>query len=152
MDDELEEEEFTGFSPSDKGKGKATQEFEDEEQLATVTIVEEFDPDSLRHNPSTTQAVPESSPSDSEVPQTRIPSRSKSSNAGHHSEPRTTKPPAKKSKSQPKKIAYETKAARKATRVKQRARRTEKAELAGGKSSRRRQSNSKGGKGGKKSR
>jgi ribosomal RNA-processing protein 17 len=41
-----------------------------------------------------------------------------------------------KAKKQPKKIKYETSAARKAERVKQRARRTEKAERAGGKAGR----------------
>ncbi|THH05284.1 hypothetical protein EW145_g4908 [Phellinidium pouzarii] len=54
-DDENDNTEFRGFSTFGKGKGKAIQEYEDEEQLATVTVIEEFDPNSLRDMPSTSQ-------------------------------------------------------------------------------------------------
>ncbi|KAJ2996071.1 hypothetical protein NUW54_g7283 [Trametes sanguinea] len=46
------DDEWDGLSDSSKGKGRAREEqeeYEDEEQLATVTVVEEFDPDSLIH-------------------------------------------------------------------------------------------------------
>ncbi|KAI5123950.1 hypothetical protein M0805_006363 [Coniferiporia weirii] len=156
---------FEGFSTSDKGKGKATQEFEDDEQLATVTVIEEFDPDSLRHMSTTYQTSPERLHAHSEgsfaasTPSSKSLSRQdftqhsgvrrevgQPQQAKAHARANSTNIPAKKMP--PKKIAYETKAARKATRQKQRARKTEKAELAGGKP--RRKERGGGGKKGKK--
>ncbi|EJD02979.1 uncharacterized protein FOMMEDRAFT_86142 [Fomitiporia mediterranea MF3/22] len=133
---ESSDEETNKLPQSRKGKGKATQEFEDEEQLATVTIVEEFDPDTLRHMSSTAQNKPGSlsSASESRV-DTRIDSQSR--------------PPPKKAKVQPKRTPYETKAARKAARVKQHSRKLEKANLASRNA--RRKEGGKGGKGGQRS-
>ncbi|KAK7005608.1 nucleolar protein 12-domain-containing protein [Favolaschia claudopus] len=135
VDDLNEDEEWTGISAAvGKGKGKQMEEeYEDEDMLATVTVVEDFDPDTLIHGPP---AVPKSEP--------KIPSSSV--------EPTVTpKEKAERStkKNKPKKIRYETKDARKAQRTKQRARRTEKAELAGGKASRKKGTSKKRGNGGR---
>ncbi|KAL1745683.1 nucleolar protein 12-domain-containing protein [Schizophyllum fasciatum] len=113
-------DELPALGPSGRAKGKQREEFEDEETLATVTVVEDFDPDTLIHGaPDETRERPSPGPSST-------------SNA-----PAKVKPPAKKitlkKASKPKKIKYETNAARKAQTAKQRARHTEKAELAGGK-------------------
>ncbi|KAH8119394.1 nucleolar protein 12-domain-containing protein [Phellopilus nigrolimitatus] len=134
-----EDDEFMGFSSPDKGKGKATQEYEDEEQLATVTVVEEFDPDTLRYMPSTSRNSPEPPQFESEsFPRARTTSDSTGSR-------RKGKPVLKK------KIAYETKAVRKATRQKQRVRKVEKAEFSGGRSKRvQRKETARGGKKGRK--
>ncbi|KAJ3896828.1 nucleolar protein 12-domain-containing protein [Lentinula edodes] len=124
------DQEWQGISdPSDQKE----QEYEDEEVLATVAIVEDFDPDTLLHGPTKTVSDPESS----SVPVVAGPSHRNSSD-----------PAAKLTrKKQPKKVRYQTKDARKSERTKQRARRTEKAELAGGKASRK--NRNAGGKGGK---
>ncbi|PAV18677.1 required for cell viability rrp17 [Pyrrhoderma noxium] len=120
------DDEFSGISDLDKGKEKATQEYEDEEQLATVTVVEEFDPDTLRHPTALSRSSP---PPSNDL-------RKDSSNPKEHTSSTKPKKAVKKTKAESKKIAYETKAARKVARVKQRARKFEKAELAGGKASR----------------
>ncbi|KAK0461191.1 nucleolar protein 12-domain-containing protein [Desarmillaria tabescens] len=114
---ENEEEEWHGIAElSDKQKGKQKeQEYEDERHLATVAVVEDFDPDTLIHGP------PKPAPSvPSELPPTTVP---------------RTKPLSKsKVKS---KVRYQTKGARRVEQTKQHARRREKAELAGGKAARR---------------
>ena len=86
--------------------------------LATVTVVEDFDPDTIIRGPS----KPDHPPIDRLEPK---PSRQPRSSIGHQSS-------LKKKKKPP----YETSDARKRERTKQRARRTEKAELAGGKAAR----------------
>jgi len=108
--------------------------YSDEEQLATVTVVEDFDPSALlllRHDP-VERHQPEERASSTPLPH---------SHSHSHSAPlRPEKVEVDgKGKSGPakKKVRYETKAARKATRATQRARRTEKAERAGGKAARR---------------
>lgn len=108
------DEEWTGISPS---KGKQTEEeYQDEEVLATVTVVEDFDPDSIIHGPPpSTSHLIQSPATTPQVTRDRA----------------TSKKPLKT-----KKIKYETKAERNAEKTKQRARRTEKAELAGGKARR----------------
>ncbi|KAJ3863161.1 nucleolar protein 12-domain-containing protein [Lentinula novae-zelandiae] len=124
------DQEWQGIS--DPGDQKE-QEYEDEEVLATVAIVEDFDPDTLLHGPTKTVSDPESS----SVPVVAGPSHRNSSD-----------PAAKLTrKNRPKKVRYQTKDARKSERTKQRARRAEKAELAGGKASRK--NRNAGGKGGK---
>ena len=113
------DEEWTGISPSsNKGKQKE-EEYQDEEILATVTVVEDFDPDSIIHG-SPTPGARERSPLES------TPTISKS----------TRDTGLSKKRLKGKKVKYETKETRKLERKKQRARRTEKAELAGGKASR----------------
>ncbi|KAJ4483298.1 nucleolar protein 12-domain-containing protein [Lentinula aciculospora] len=96
------------------------QEYEDEEALATVAIIEDFDPDTLLHGPSKIVSDVESSA----LPVEAVSSHQKNRDL------------AATKKIKPKKVRYQTKEARKSERTKQHARRTEKAELAGGKASR----------------
>ena len=113
-----DEEEWIGIQGSSSTK---EQEYEDEEVLATVTVVEDFDLDTLIHGPST-PTEPSTIPAVStSKPHPVIPK---------------TRPTSVKKKVREKKIRYETKDARKVERTKQRVRRKEKAELAGGKGSR----------------
>jgi len=108
-------------------------EYSDEEQLATVTVVEDFDPTVLLYRAATT-----ASDDDAELPAVEVERRPLRSPL--------PPPPGKASRSRSRKddddkkkkvVRYETKAARRATRATQRARRTEKAERAGGKAARR---------------
>ncbi|KAJ3748868.1 nucleolar protein 12-domain-containing protein [Lentinula detonsa] len=125
-----EDQEWQGISDSGEQK---EQEFEDEEVLATVAVIEDFDPDTLLHGPTKTVSDPESPsvPVVAASPHRKnFDSFAKASN-----------------KHKPQKIRYQTKEARKSERTKQRARRTEKAELAGGKASRKKRNA--GGRGGK---
>lgn len=100
-------------------------------------MVEEFDPDSLIHGekptpdanvasdgvPEAPVALPRSKPRPAATP------KSKARPENYKAKPKT--------KSKPRDIKYQTIAARKSDRMKERKRRTEKAELAGGKASRR---------------
>ena len=99
------------------------EEYEDEKMLATVTVVEDFDPDTIIHGPpkSDHAIMARSEPKPK-------PSRQLQSNTSHQ--------PSLEKKSRQRKIPYETSDARKRERAKQRARRSEKAELAGGKATR----------------
>jgi ribosomal RNA-processing protein 17 len=120
------------------------EEYEDEEQLATVTVVEDFDPDTIIHGPP---RIP-SSPGDDESMeyQSRSSTKAKSaSNSATTPSIMTTEPTKAWAKSNlsvktklkmSKKVRYQTKAERGLEKKKQRARRTEKAERAGGKASR----------------
>ena len=90
-------------------------EYEDEEQLAVVTVVEDFNPEFSVH------------------PAPRLSTDESGRNAAVSSKA----PRPRSTKNKPKKIRYETQAARKVEKTKQRARRAEKAERAGGKRSRR---------------
>ena len=117
------EEQWNGICTK---QSERDEEYEDEEMLATVTVVEDFDPDTIIHGPPKSDhpviAWPdrlEPKPKSSRQPQ---------SNTSHR--------PLMAKKSRQKKIPYETSDARKKERTKQRARRTEKAELAGGKAAR----------------
>ncbi|PPQ63470.1 hypothetical protein CVT24_005127 [Panaeolus cyanescens] len=121
--DDDDDEEWSGIDNSQSVNRQHDEEYENEETLATVTIVEDFDPDTIIHGPPKSENT-------SEValprPQSTI-------------GPSPKKGPiesAKKKKVREKKIRYQTKDARKREQVKQRARRTEKAERAGGKASR----------------
>lgn len=123
LNSDSEDDDWNGISSSSKGKQKQQeQEYEDEEVLATVAVVEDFDPDSLIHG---TDPVP--------VPSENVHS------APVKSVPRTSKPQSvpSKPKTRPQKIRYQTKDARKHEKSKQHTRKLEKAELAGGKASRR---------------
>lgn len=101
------------------------EEYEGEEQLATVTVVEDFDPTSL-HEPlqNSRGHKPEfaSSPS---APREKGKEKSQLHNTVVKTKPAKNRKPK-----------YQTKAARAADRAKQRARHKEKAERAGGKASR----------------
>lgn len=106
------------------GQREREHEYSDEEQLATVTVVDDFDPNVLRHCSTTThdteqQQRPLLTPPPLPPPP---PSLSREKDGGLA---------AKNVK-----VRYETKAARRATRATQRARKTEKAERAGGKAAR----------------
>ncbi|KIM40194.1 hypothetical protein M413DRAFT_49185, partial [Hebeloma cylindrosporum] len=114
-----DEEEWAGIDQ------RRDEEYEDEEILATVTVVEDFDPDSIIHGPPKTDLPAASSQSRSEPKSSQPPPQTK-----------PLQKPTKHKKPRDKKIRYETKDARKREQTKQRARRTEKAELAGGKASR----------------
>ncbi|KAF8842994.1 hypothetical protein BDN67DRAFT_995249 [Paxillus ammoniavirescens] len=97
------------------------EEFEGDEQLATVTVVEDFDPSALLHGPPKSSLLrrltAKVDAKEREKPKKdAINSKSKSKKSG--------------------KVKYQTKGARLAERSRQRARRTEKAERAGGKASR----------------
>lgn len=107
-------EEWTGIA--DHVEEEAA--YEDEDVVATVAVVEDFDPDTLIYGDSVTKP---STPA-------QFASQSES-----NSQPRRERVHKK-----PQRIRYETKDARKAERSKQRARRTEKAELARGKKSKKR--------------
>ncbi|CAK5281585.1 unnamed protein product [Mycena citricolor] len=125
QEEDEDDDQWAGISENlvDKGKGKLMEEeYEGEDTLATVTVVEDFDPDTIIHGPRT-DAEPVAVPP--EYP------RSKPEKAPN----RTNPTPKLKPKIKSQKIRYETKDARKRERTKQRARRTEKAERAGGKAS-----------------
>jgi ribosomal RNA-processing protein 17 len=117
-------------------------EYSDEEQLATVTVVEDFDPSAFLHGePSSSVSEDEQRPKEEERPP--LPrARAKVATRGHSSADVGGERPANEGKKNKdkngaaKKVRYETKAARRATRATQRARRTEKAERAGGKAAR----------------
>jgi ribosomal RNA-processing protein 17 len=108
-----DDQEWQGISQSSDSGEQKEQAYEDEHVLATVAIVEDFDPDTFLHGPMKPVSDPEPS-------HTAAPS---------HAQTVT--------KTKSKKIRYLTKEARNSERRKQRDRRTEKAERAGGKASRR---------------
>lgn len=104
-------------------------EYEGEEQLATVTVVEDFDPTAFLHRPPMTGSALADRPDS--------PSSTSMKPKGKEKDHLMPKFKAKAKKNEKtKSVKYQTKAARLAERSKQRARRTEKAERAGGKSSR----------------
>ncbi|KAI6157584.1 nucleolar protein 12-domain-containing protein [Pisolithus tinctorius] len=111
----------------DNDASEIGEEYEGEEQLATVTVVEDFDPAALLHEEQHPKSVTplriSTSQSPAAVEQTRKNQRQRNSAA------------KSKSKKRPK-VKYQTKAERAAERAKQKSRHTEKAERAGGKASR----------------
>jgi ribosomal RNA-processing protein 17 len=121
-------EEWGGVGSGSGSESEREEEYEGEEQLATVTVVEDFDPATLIYGPEPTRVPPV--PTDAPKP------------------PRTTgrvKPkdmPGKIAKAKAgkrsKDVKYQTQAGRRADKRKQLARHTEKAERAGGKQSRKR--------------
>ncbi|KZT68239.1 hypothetical protein DAEQUDRAFT_745750 [Daedalea quercina L-15889] len=151
-DGEASEEEWDGISNIDKGKDKQKEEeYEYEEQVATVTVVEDFDPDELIHGPQSSMRLPSPSGADTSAvsksellpgSQARAPENTDHFIANARHVLRSTNAPTavertrSKSKPKPKDIKYQTNAARKADRLNQRRRKVEKAERAGGKASR----------------
>ncbi|CAL1707443.1 unnamed protein product [Somion occarium] len=118
-----------------KGKQKAEieDEYEDEEQLATVTVVEDFDPEALLHAPVPTSKRTDVDGTDRSSLSRRQPEvKPKSHVTPSVDVKKTHAKVAKKAKD----IKYQTKSARNAERTKQRRRKVEKAERAGGKASR----------------
>jgi len=100
------------------GDSARHEEYEDEETFATVTVVEEFDPGTMIN--------------------THPPHLGFSADFNSGPASITSSPSHARQGVKHRKIRYETKQARQKERVKQRARRTEKAELAGGKAARHR--------------
>jgi ribosomal RNA-processing protein 17 len=100
------DDDWGGISESQHNSDHVADRFEDEEHLATVTVVEDFDPDTLIHGPLKPNPKP--------VPEYSHKHRRRDSSKSTGN------------------IRYQTNAARKADRVMQRARRNEKAELACG--------------------
>ena len=126
-------EEWTGIDPERDADAAERHEYEysDEEQLATVTVVEDFDPSALLHGVAASEEQHErASPSPPHPP--RPPPRGKAEGENE----RWSAASKGKKKGAAKKVRYETQAARRAARAKQHARMTEKAERAGGKASR----------------
>jgi ribosomal RNA-processing protein 17 len=106
-----------------KGKPQENEaQFQNEEELTTVTVVEEFDPDELIHGPS--NATISTSKDDYRTPA----AKPKPKQLHKMSEEKTKRKT---------KVRYETKNARLLERAKQRARKAKKADLAGGKEERR---------------
>ncbi|KAF5317218.1 hypothetical protein D9611_003988 [Ephemerocybe angulata] len=126
-DSDGSEDEWQGIGTS-SGKDQDA-EYEDEEVVATVTVVEDFDPSTL----TTAEPLPAQRTSEE-------PSQPNSSSKPPPSHEKRGQAPKKlhKPKVREKKIRYETKAARKHQHEKQRSRQHQKAELAGGKASRKR--------------
>ncbi|KAF8894952.1 nucleolar protein 12-domain-containing protein [Gymnopilus junonius] len=124
--DDDDDDEWQGVGSVNQDNNKHDDEYENEETHATVTIIEDFDPDTIIHGspkPDTpNMSLPTSRPEAKPIPTWA------SKKTLHGS---TTRVKAKE-----KKIRYETKDARRREQIKQRARRTEKAELAGGKAAR----------------
>ncbi|KAJ3477667.1 hypothetical protein NLI96_g10301 [Meripilus lineatus] len=133
------DDESTVFSEQDKGKQRAAEvedEYEDEEQLATVTIVEDFDPHELLHGPQNVRVHQDVVAEDSDGPPISTSARHTSTRLGAQM-PSSSKKPQSRVAKKPKEIKYQTQVARKIERAKQRRRSTEKAERAGGKAARR---------------
>lgn len=126
---------WAGIGTGRAGRRAKEEEYSDEEQLAHVTVVEDFDPEELIHGPPPTNgdssglAKASGSASGRNSSSDPRPNAIKDERRGL---PRKggTKALAGKSK---KKFKYETNAARKAAWKKQKGRQTEKAERAGGK-------------------
>lgn len=116
-----EDEEWQGVRTENQDN-----EYEDEETHATVTIIEDFDPDAIIHG-SPKPPTP-SIPSPTSRPEAK-PLQTLTSKKTLHGSKTNVKPKEQK-------VRYETKDARRREQMKQRARRTEKAELAGGKAAR----------------
>ncbi|OAX42289.1 hypothetical protein K503DRAFT_683722 [Rhizopogon vinicolor AM-OR11-026] len=123
-----DEDEGLGFSGDDMNQ-EVKGEYEGDEQLATVTVVEDFDPAALLHGPPMAVST---HPDRSDTPSLAFLKPKGKEKA--HNDPSKPKRKVKKNE-KAKSIKYQTKAARLVERSKQRARRTEKAERAGGKSS-----------------
>ncbi|KAF8345929.1 nucleolar protein 12-domain-containing protein [Amanita rubescens] len=107
----LSEEEWTGIQESDgMSDHEVDHEFEGKEELATVTVVEDFDLDSF--GPTEMKKQPRTMKEDSSTSANTIVNAKRSKNNAQKQKP---------------KIRYQTKEARKQERFKQRTRRIEKA-------------------------
>ena len=148
-----------------KSQGQVVQpeeeEYQDDAQLATVTVIEDFDPDTIIHGPPRIQishpnddaemTTSQSRPLTKGKSQSALPpitaeqakARAKANISAKSSSTSRTKPKTKLKMS--KRVKYQTKVERGVERKKQRARRTEKAERAGGKASRKGSSSRGGG-------
>jgi ribosomal RNA-processing protein 17 len=118
-------------SGSDSEEDPIQEEYENEEQVATVTVVEDFDIDTLVPAGAPSDPIPD--PSNQDQDQSRR-SEHRAKVPKPNAAPKTPATPRRKTSSA-KKIKYETKAARVAEKRKQRTRKHEKAARAGGKQS-----------------
>ncbi|KAH8078048.1 nucleolar protein 12-domain-containing protein [Cristinia sonorae] len=138
-EDSADEDSGTVFTSGaeDKGHSLVDEEYEDEEHLATVTVVEDFEPETLIYGPGPSSPhVPheQSQPPPRRIePEKRKPKLTSKLATG-------TKRMHAKTATRAKDIKYQTKSERKTERNKQRGRKLEKAALAGGKASRKRSS------------
>ncbi|KAF9481540.1 hypothetical protein BDN70DRAFT_803314 [Pholiota conissans] len=125
-DDDDDEPEWSGIGAD----AVRDDEYENEETIATVTVVDDFDPDTIIHGPAKTDFQPTASSSSSHpLPRAAdVDTLPASSRRAQKAKPKT--------KVRERKVRYETNDARKREQIKQRKRRTEKAERAGGKASR----------------
>lgn len=143
MSEHGSEDEWGGVGESScrrKRKSRADEreeEYEDEEQLATVTVVEDFDPEELLHGPKQ-HAVMDEDSMDHNLPEFRPSHTGSSISNPTQSKPKAEKKAPLRSSTKPKKVKYQTNAARKVERTKQQKRKLEKASRAGGKASRKR--------------
>ncbi|KAJ3554207.1 hypothetical protein NM688_g3226 [Phlebia brevispora] len=139
---EDEEEEWDGFGPGSgadrKGKAKESaedhvmeEEYEDEQQLAVVTVVEDFDPEELLHGPTHSRKDIEEG-QDQDEDGEGAPPPAKRVKVAEMKQVKTQSKVATKAKD----VKYQTNAARKAERTKQIKRKKEKAHRAGGKDAR----------------
>jgi ribosomal RNA-processing protein 17 len=115
-------------APGPDSEEDVVQEYENEEQLATVTVVEDFDIDALIH-PGAPSENPSNRDQDQAEPSEHRPRVSKPTATARSPEI------AKKKITSSNKIKYETKAVRLAEGRKQRARKLEKTARAGGRRS-----------------
>jgi ribosomal RNA-processing protein 17 len=135
LDPESDDEEWHGIA-SAKSNDEQEAAYSDEEQLATVTIVEDFDPSTLIHGPAFSEPQAELAPFPPRRVDLKDGERKKDDESGKGTGKRKNVTTTTTTTKKKKKVRYETKAARRASQAKQRARRTEKAELAGGKAAR----------------
>lgn len=126
--DHVGDEETPGSDPEED---RIQEEYENEEQVATVTVVEDFDIDTLIHAEPPSERPNPGPSSNRDQDQTRRPECQKLKSTTNN-----TPTTSKKKATSVKKIKYETKAARLAEKRKQHARKFEKAARAGGKQSR----------------
>ncbi|EAU91599.1 hypothetical protein CC1G_11831 [Coprinopsis cinerea okayama7 len=129
-DSEEEDDEWQGIGTSSAGK-EQDEEYEGEQVVATVTVVEDFDPTTITTGPIPPQQPPEDDDT-SDSPPRPTPSSSKPD----------SKPGLSKSRPKVNKVHYETKQARRFEREKQHKRKLEKAALAGSKAGRKQKSKS----------
>ncbi|GBE81542.1 nucleolar protein 12-domain-containing protein [Sparassis latifolia] len=146
IDDQDSETDWTGLANRSRNGARnetgQEEQYEYDEHVATVTVVEDFDPDDLIHGPDKAERTgdPTDDPSNSDG--TILRTRHTRSSLGGNSRTKHTRPIERtkariKNTVKSKDVKYQTSAARKAERMKQGRRKTEKAERAGGKASRR---------------
>ena len=123
------DEEWGGLGSREDAEGRADpieEEYEDEEQLATVTVVEDFDPEELLRPGRPHEDANDDEDAEMEDAPSVAPKRD---------EPKVVESKKTKTKAaaKAKDVKYQTNAARKVERAKQIRRKKEKAERAGGK-------------------
>ncbi|KAH9944678.1 nucleolar protein 12-domain-containing protein [Amylocystis lapponica] len=136
---------ISGAGPSTRdAEPEREEEYEYDEEVATVTVVEDFDPDTLIHGSNGPRRSPQADASSisnlgpSSLRDTGVATSHKHPDGGPKVRFKQERDVMFKSKvnAKAKNIKYQTNAARKVDRMKQRLRKTEKAERAGGKASR----------------